>query len=498
MTSERRASCNEAADESQKGNASILAITLVIVIASALIAYHDKWKSQQIPDPCPQYDLTQSQQCYHTCSIEMVESVPQNLTILSDKVKSTFEAWNELVSQSEISLDIAAYKSSLRGKHVLGSVTQDFSVEGDLIFEELKQAGLGRNVNIRIVENAPSKDKGDNEDARSLQNAGVAALRKLNLQRLYNSGTMHSKFIIADEKSFYLGSANLDWRSLSQKMEMGVLVKNCPCLAKELRHSFEQYWQAANVERPDQMKKAIHRRSPHIYNMKKPLKIQYDGVDSKVYIATSPKLMNAPERTWDLDALVDTINRSKTHLHIHVMDYFPMFLYSNNNRFWPVLDNALRDAILRGVNVKMIAAALHYPKMGLRFLKSLEMMNEIGKGKIEVKIIKIPTPGQMQSVIRRERRTHKKFVVTDDTVVVGTSNWSGDYFEGVGTGAAIVIQQQPGHQPLIQKMRNIFKRDWESEAAHPLSDYITGCIDKTSKVDFCEYEKDKSLLINSE
>lgn len=137
------------------------------------------------------------------------------------------------------------------------------------------------------MENAPSKDKGDNEDARSLQKAGLAALRKLNLQKIYNSGTMHSKFIIADGHSFYLGSANLDWRSLSQKMELGVLVQDCPCLAKELKHAFDMYWHAAEAENDEELRKAVKRVSPNIYNMERPLKIKYDEVDTEVYMAVS-------------------------------------------------------------------------------------------------------------------------------------------------------------------------------------------------------------------
>lgn len=67
-----------------------------------------------------------------------------------------------------------------------------------------------------MVENGPSKDRGDNEDGASLERLGAIQRRMLNLRKLFNSGTMHSKFILADNKDFYLGSANLDWRSLNQ------------------------------------------------------------------------------------------------------------------------------------------------------------------------------------------------------------------------------------------------------------------------------------------
>ena len=63
--------------------------------------------------------------------------------------------------------------------------------------------------------------KGDNEDGASLSGRGALQRRILNLQRLYHTGIMHSKFILADGRHIYLGSANLDWRSLSQVREPG-------------------------------------------------------------------------------------------------------------------------------------------------------------------------------------------------------------------------------------------------------------------------------------
>ena len=38
----------------------------------------------------------------------------------------------------------------------------------------------------------------------------------VDIKRLLGSGILHTKFIIADNRSFYLGSANMDWRSLTQ------------------------------------------------------------------------------------------------------------------------------------------------------------------------------------------------------------------------------------------------------------------------------------------
>ncbi|CAP25995.1 Protein CBG05699, partial [Caenorhabditis briggsae] len=39
------------------------------------------------------------------------------------------------------------------------------------------------------------------------------------------------------------------------------------------------------------------------------------------------------------------------------------------------IDDAIRRAVVRGVKIRFLAAALHYPDIGTRFLKSLESLN---------------------------------------------------------------------------------------------------------------------------
>ncbi|KHJ99801.1 hypothetical protein OESDEN_00202, partial [Oesophagostomum dentatum] len=76
----------------------------------------------------------------------------------------------------------------------------------------------------------------------------------------------------------------------------------------------------------------------------------------------------------------------------------------------------------------------------------------------------------------------------------GTSNWSGDYFRGGTTGAAVVIKQNGDKRALVREMKAIFERDWNSIYAHPLDEYFVGCIERGALVDFCEAEKDPSLF----
>ncbi|KAL3112799.1 hypothetical protein niasHT_019773 [Heterodera trifolii] len=467
------------------------------------------------PVPIHQLD-PQMAECAKTCRIELVESIPQNVSFHLSLGNSpalaipTFSAWMQLISEAKHSLAIAAYKTSLRGKHVLGEDNGNYSTQGETVFDALLDAGLRRGVGIRMVENAVAKDKGDNEDGLSLYKRGALARRMLNIQRIYHTGVMHSKFIVADGRHFYLGSANMDWRSLSQKMELGVMVRDCPCLAQDLLSIFDIYWRASDAKTATEMHAQVKKLAPAKFNPQRPLKLMDGEQRLAVHLAASPQAMNCPGRAWDLTGIIDAIKGARKRIFVHVMDYFPMFLYSQNRRYWPEIDNALREAILRGVNVRIIAAALHFPKTGLRFLKSLETLGEIPRaGSVSVKIFKVPSSAETRSVVRRDRRTHKKFLLTEESLVIGTSNWSGDYFEGLGTGVAIVVRatgnstapaSSPGGQPksLMERMRAMFEREWESEFAHPLDMYVERCMDRASEEvqadALCEGEKDAALL----
>ncbi|KRY32501.1 Phospholipase D3 [Trichinella spiralis] len=386
--------------------------------------------------------------CKITCSIEIVESIPDNLTFDSAILpKSTFAAWNMLLALAENEINIAAYKTSLRGKHILNK--PDLSTEmGEKIFDQLLKAGTKRHVRVRMVENYPPKDRGDNADGSSLASkvkryihlAGALHRRPLHLKKYYGSGTMHSKFFVVDDRHFYLGSANLDWRSLNQKMELGVLVLNCPCLAKDLKHIFASYWNLA----------------------------------SQPYLSLNNK----------------TISSAKRFIYIHVMDFIPMVLYKKPRNYWPVIDTALRKAVIEsGVELKILVAALHFVKENLAFLKSLQAINGCStKGSVEIKIFNVPAITAFQRQIARDRRTHNKFMVTENTVIIGTSNWSGDYFTTT-TGLALVSHQNGLNRPFVDSIREIFLRDWKCPYAHALSTYIQHCLENNNNSIMCENSK---------
>lgn len=59
------------------------------------------------------------------------------------------------------------------------------------------------------------------------------------MPRLVGGGILHTKLWIADRKSAYIGSANTDWRSLSQVKELGLFISNCTCLLQDIAKIFD-------------------------------------------------------------------------------------------------------------------------------------------------------------------------------------------------------------------------------------------------------------------
>lgn len=64
-------------------------------------------------------------------------------------------------------------------------------------------------------------------------------MRSLNFARLIGSGILHTKLWLIDRRHAYIGSANSDWRSLTQVKELGVYIQDCPCIAEDVGKLFD-------------------------------------------------------------------------------------------------------------------------------------------------------------------------------------------------------------------------------------------------------------------
>lgn len=84
--------------------------------------------------------------------------------------------------------------------------------QGSDILDRLIDVGI-RGVAIRVAQN---DEIGGYANTIELTNRANASVRSLNFSHWFDGGILHTKFWNVDNQHFYVGSANLDWRSLTQ------------------------------------------------------------------------------------------------------------------------------------------------------------------------------------------------------------------------------------------------------------------------------------------
>ncbi|KAI7692960.1 hypothetical protein SSS_00248 [Sarcoptes scabiei] len=395
----------------------------------------------------------------------LVETIPDELEYSRSIISSqpTFESWIHLLNSANHSIDIASYYWTLFGHDVMNNPPVE-SIKGKKIFDALINAKEFRSIQTRIVANEDAYYKSSNLDILKR----FADIRLLNMTRLQGTGILHTKFIVVDRKDFYIGSANMDWRSLTHVKELGLIIRNNLELADDLMKIFEIYWFLAQDDSiiPSKWPKKFQNR----INFTNPLQIESDYENFYTsYLTSSPPRLCPQERTQDIDAILTIIFQADHFIYIAVMDYFPLFKYQKFRSYWPVIDDALRRAAVeKHVEIRLLASQWNHtsPSMHL-FLKSLSILNKpkILKGSISVKLFTFPQCPYQSQTIPYSEVNHNKYMVTDKTLYVGTSNWSADYFV-FDCGSALILDLiESNRSKLHQEAVDVFIRDWNSEYA---------------------------------
>ncbi|XP_018571757.1 phospholipase D3 isoform X2 [Anoplophora glabripennis] len=409
--------------------------------------------------------------CNNTCKLSLTESIPEGLVYSNDSIiyPSTFDTWLGLINSAQESIDIASLYWTLRQSEVYPDPSSD---KGEKIFQSLLRSGLDRGIKIRIAQNAPSQNF-PNIDTELLAKRKAAEVRSLNFAKLLGGGVLHTKLWIIDRRHVYLGSANMDWRALTQVKEMGIAIHNCSCLAEDVQKIFEVYWTlgADGAKIPSNWPAIFSTK----FNMNTPMDLIYDNETFHTYFSSSPPSFSPVGRTDDIDALTNVINHAEKFVYISVMDYFPLMIYTAKIKFWPVIDDAIKTAAINHkVKIKMLISWWNHSRPSEDyFLRSLATVNKAYPGvSIEVRRFIVPANKEQQK-IPYARVNHNKYMVTDNTAYIGTSNWSGDYFTDTAGIAFVlhdpVFDRNSSHTTIRSQLQGVFERDWNSEYAYPLN-----------------------------
>ncbi|KAM3824969.1 5'-3' exonuclease PLD3-like isoform 2-T2 [Vipera latastei] len=406
-------------------------------------------------------------ECSAQCSLALLESIPDTLRYPSSSPQnpSIYEGWMDLLSGANSVVEIAAFYFTLRDSDLQ---MDDPSAKPGLEVFNMLRSLPSQGVKLEIAVNSPQSSEQDTDD---LIRDG-ADVRYVRMKEL-TGGIVHTKLWVVDRKHLYIGSANMDWRSLTQVKELGIVIHNCSCLAKDLHRIFAMYriLGKEGASMPAIWPRDLAAKS----SLQEPRKVQLNGVEAQVYISSSPPALCSTGRTSDLTAILSIIEDAREFIYISVMDYEPQCLYCESKRFWPVIDDALRTAACdKGVRVHLLISCWQHSRQTMFvFLDSLTVLRRKPLHcPIEVKLFVVPTEGRE---IPYTHVNHNKYMVTDRVAYVGTSNWSEDYFLHT-TGVGLIVNQSEAapeaqSHTLRQQLVDVFLRDWDSPYTLPLENH---------------------------
>nr|XP_025958415.1 inactive phospholipase D5 isoform X2 [Dromaius novaehollandiae] len=279
--------------------------------------------------------------CQNNCRVALVENIPEGINY-SDSAPShlsLFQGWMNLLNMAEKSVDIVSSQWDLNHSH-------PSACQGQRLFEKLLELA-SRNIEIKLVSDIlPMESKVLND----LKTKGAEVLY-MNMSA-YNEGRLQSSFWIVDKQHVYIGSASLDWRSLGQMKELGIIVYNCSCLVLDLQRIFALY---SSLKYKNKIPPSWSKRLYGVYDTQNKLTLQLNETKSEAFVSNSPKLFCPKDRVLDIEAIYNVIDDAKQFVYIAVMDYLPIVIDTNAKRYWPYLDGKIREAlVLRSIKVRLL------------------------------------------------------------------------------------------------------------------------------------------------
>ncbi|CAH9122205.1 unnamed protein product [Cuscuta epithymum] len=389
------------------------------------------------------------------CKAWLVQSIPTDMPLLPrvDGVLSSADVLQWLAGNSSKSLDIIAQYWQL-----IASPSDPHS--GDYGYSEEDMQRFGANDGLRVfsaLEDAANR----NITVRFLQHSGVypdytkepsnLASRRPNVKNVtlllsdwWESGIVHSKVWISDSRDVYIGSANNDWKSLTQVKELGVYLVGCSKIVKHVEIYYNNLWKLAQLnasayttmvwDQQWQINRLVpcwshflhpkeRCRSPlpkyvhahHVYGypvLSDPrmfhMLIQTPGFNSSVlqheysYLSFAPPELLFGKYQTDEQAWVDTIKSvgNGETVRISTMDWLGQSGYTKQAVYWPSISAAISEVVFsKHAHVKLLVAYwAHNIKNTDKYLESLLYSNTLCSssnknrctGNVEIKYYMVP------------------------------------------------------------------------------------------------------------
>lgn len=338
--------------------------------------------------------------------IQLIESIPTEISANSPKIADAASTWVSMFDAAQNSIDIASF-------YISPSDKQDAL---DPVWASLRKA-VDRGVQLRVLVDLSFSDKYP-EPLLELETWPNTTLKRID----YSPGVMHAKYFIVDQKEAFLGSQNFDYRALEHIFELGVRIQE-EHLVQSISRIFDLDWGEDSLQPKPKTTKDI-------------------------FLVASPPQSLPFEVPHDLPHILSLIQSTKRKLRLQFLSY------NNKTRSkdsWNVLDDALINAVQRGVDVELMVS--DWAKKGDKG-RSLEKLQSNG---VTVHIVSIPE--HSSGHIPFARTIHAKTIISDQSRCwIGTSNASKSYFY-TSRNLGLIIQRNK----LCVQMEDFFTRILETQ-----------------------------------
>jgi phosphatidylserine/phosphatidylglycerophosphate/cardiolipin synthase-like enzyme len=361
---------------------------------------------------------------------ELVQSYPAETTLQQGGLRLAQDVWPEMLDSAKKTIDIEQF-------YIAPSSGQPL----DKSLDALRRAGE-RGVKIRFL--LEKKFERNSLDGIAiLKTIPNLELRIIEWSKVAGTGIVHAKLMVVDSTQAYIGSQNWDWRSLKHIHEMGLRVTE-PSVVRDIQAVVDHDWKAAELTDRGEGVPTANSKRPEVDRAR------------RAYLVASP-WMWVPAGIGDSESeLPRLVAEASKSVDVQVMDYSPT-TYERPKRFYGVFDNALRDASVRGVAVRLMVADWSTDEPAIHHLKSLSLLPGVA-----VKVCTIPQ--SKDGYIPFSRVIHSKYMTVDRKALwLGTSNWSGGYLDN--SRNAEVVVRDPA---LAVEAGGAFDRVWTSAYCEPI------------------------------
>lgn len=366
---------------------------------------------------------------------ELVESVPVETFMEQSQLSRTGDVWLKMINEAKQTIDIETFY---------------FANEPGGALEEILQAlknAAARNVKIRIIVDSSFYSSND-KSVDLLEGIDNISIKKIPMGKIAG-GVMHAKYFLVDNNNLFVGSQNMDWRALIHIHEIGARVKNDE-LARTFSELFQTDWLLC-----DNNYYGLQNMAVHAYvNSENPVMMKTDNYGGlKIFPAFSPPVINMPGLSSEEDQLLNIIGNTKSRLLIQMYSYS---LKAKEGRF-DAIDNALRDAASRGVDIKIILSDWAIRESAIDFIKDLSTVKNI-----QIKFSTIPQFSG--GFIPYSRVEHCKYFTSDEDISwISTSNWESGYFRN-SRNATLIVE----NKKVNEELSKIFYDDWNGPYTIPV------------------------------